>query len=321
MGVGGGDNPEFDTTTVRYRYSSPVTPDSVYDYDLVAGTRTLKKQDEVLGGYDAQNYGTERINAPGRDGAQVPVSIVYRKDTPRDGTAPLFVYGYGSYGYTIDPDFTASWVSLLDRGFVVAVAHIRGSQARGRGWYEDGKMMNKKNTFFDFIDATEHLVAKKYGAKDKVVAAGGSAGGLLMGAVVNMRPDLYRIVHAAVPFVDVVSTMLDESIPLTTGEFDEWGNPKEKPAYDYMLSYSPYDNVKAQAYPAMIVTTGLHDSQVQYWEPAKWVALLRATKTDDNLLVLDTEMETGHGGASGRFKRLERTAMVYAYFMQVLGRL
>lgn len=321
MGVGGGDNPEFDTTIVRYRYSSPVTPDSVYDYDLATGARTLKKQDKVLGGYDAKNYATERINAPARDGAQVPVSIVYRKDTPRDGSAPLFVYGYGSYGYTIDPDFTASWVSLLDRGFVVAVAHIRGSQARGRGWYEDGKMMNKKNTFFDFIDATEHLLSEKYGAKDKVVAAGGSAGGLLMGAVVNMRPDLYRIVHAAVPFVDVVSTMLDESIPLTTGEFDEWGNPKEKPAYDYMLSYSPYDNVKAQAYPAMIVTTGLHDSQVQYWEPAKWVALLRATKTDDNLLVLDTEMETGHGGASGRFKRLERTAMVYAFFMQVLGRI
>lgn len=321
MGVGGGDNPEFDATIVRYRYSSPVTPDSVFDYDLVNATRTLMKQDEVLGGYDAKNYGTERINAPARDGAQVPVSIVYRKDTPRDGSAPLFVYGYGSYGHTIDPDFTASWVSLLDRGFVVAVAHIRGSQARGRGWYEDGKMMNKKNTFFDFIDATEHLVARKYGAKDKVVAAGGSAGGLLMGAVVNMRPDLYRIVHAAVPFVDVVSTMLDESIPLTTGEFDEWGNPKEKPAYDYMLSYSPYDNVEAQAYPAMIVTTGLHDSQVQYWEPAKWVALLRATKTDTNMLVLDTEMETGHGGASGRFKRLERTAMVYAFFMQMLGRL
>lgn len=321
MGVSGADNPEFSTTTVRYRYSSPVTPDSVFDYDLATGARTLKKQDAVLGGYDAKNYATEFINAPARDGKQIPVSVVYRRDTPRDGSAPLYVYGYGSYGYTIEPDFTPNWISLLDRGFVVAVAHIRGSQARGRGWYEDGKMMQKKNTFFDFIDATEHLVKQRYAAPDKVIAAGGSAGGLLMGAVVNLRPDLFAAVHAAVPFVDVVSTMLDESIPLTTGEFDEWGNPKEKPAYDYMLSYSPYDNVVAQPYPAMIVTTGLHDSQVQYWEPAKWVAKLRATKTDRNLLVLDTEMETGHGGASGRFKRLERTAMVYAFFMQVLGRL
>ncbi len=321
MGLPGGQNPSFDTAKVRYVYSSPVTPDSVYEYDLATGARTLLKQDKVLGGYDPANYRTARIDVMARDGAQVPVSIVHRADTAIDGSAPLYVYGYGSYGYTIDPDFTSSWVSLLDRGFVIAVAHVRGSQARGRRWYDDGRLMRKMNTFTDFIDVTEKLVADGWGAKDEVVAGGGSAGGLLMGAVINMRPELYRAIYAAVPFVDVVSTMLDESIPLTTGEFSEWGNPKEKPAYDYMLGYSPYDNVSAKAYPAMIVTTGLHDSQVQYWEPAKWVARLRANKTDDNLLVLDTEMETGHGGASGRFKRLERTARVYAFFLQVLGML
>lgn len=321
MQFAGGQNPSFDTAKVRYRYSSPVTPDSIYEYDLASGERSLLKQDKVLGGYDPANYRTARVNIMARDGAQVPVSIVHRADTAIDGTAPLYVYGYGSYGYTIEPDFTASWVSLLDRGFVIAVAHVRGSQARGRGWYDDGRLMNKMNTFTDFIDVTEGLVEQKYGAKDKVVAGGGSAGGLLMGAVINMRPELYRAVYAAVPFVDVVSTMLDESIPLTTGEFSEWGNPKEKPAYDYILGYSPYDNISAQDYPAMIVTTGLHDSQVQYWEPAKWVAALRANKTDGNLLVLDTEMETGHGGASGRFKRLERTARVYAFFLQVLDML
>jgi len=321
MSFAGGQNPSFDTAKVRYRYSSPVTPTSVYEYDMASGERALLKQDKVLGGYDPANYRTARLDVAARDGKTVPVSIVHRADTAIDGTAPLYVYGYGSYGYTIDPDFTASWVSLLDRGFVIAVAHVRGSQARGRRWYDDGRLMNKMNTFTDFIDATEALVSKGYGAKDKVIAGGGSAGGLLMGAVINMRPELYRAIYAAVPFVDVVSTMLDESIPLTTGEFSEWGNPKEKPAYDYMLGYSPYDNVSARDYPAMIVTTGLHDSQVQYWEPAKWVAQIRANKSDDNLLVLDTEMETGHGGASGRFKRLERTARVYAFFLQVLDML
>ncbi len=321
MSFAGGQNPSLDTAKVRYRYSSPVTPDSIYEYDLASGERTLLKQDKVLGGYDPANYRTARLDVPARDGAQVPVSIVHRADTPIDGSAPLYVYGYGSYGYTIDPDFTASWVSLLDRGFVIAVAHVRGSQARGRRWYDDGRLMQKMNTFTDFIDVTEGLLESGYGAKGKVIAGGGSAGGLLMGAVINMRPELYRAVYAAVPFVDVVSTMLDESIPLTTGEFSEWGNPKEKPAYDYMLGYSPYDNISAQAYPAMIVTTGLHDSQVQYWEPAKWVAALRGNKTTDSLLVLDTEMETGHGGASGRFKRLERTARVYAFFLQVLDML
>ncbi len=314
-----GDNPELGTSKVRYLYSSLRTPNSVYEYDLATGERTLLKRDEVLGGFDPANYVVERVWAPARDGVQIPVSVVRRTTTKVDGQAPLYVYGYGSYGYSMDPDFSAPWLSLLDRGFIVAIAHIRGGQEMGRTWYDDGKMFKKINTFNDFIDATEHLVKQGYGAKDKVFAEGGSAGGLLMGAVINLRPDLYRAVHAAVPFVDVVSTMLDESIPLTTGEYDEWGNPNEKASYDYMLSYSPYDNVKAQAYPHLLVTTGLHDSQVQYWEPAKWVAKLRAMKTDTNHLLFDTDLETGHGGASGRYKRFERTALVYAFFLHVLA--
>lgn len=312
-------NPEMSTTRVRYSYSSLRTPDSIYEYDLATGERTLLKRDEVLGGFKPENYTVERVWAPARDGVQIPVSVVRRTTTPIDGTAPLYVYGYGSYGISMDPDFSESWLSLLDRGFVVAIAHIRGGQEQGRKWYDDGKMFKKMNTFYDFVDATEHLVKRGYGAANKVFAEGGSAGGLLMGAVINLRPDLYRAVHASVPFVDVVTTMLDDTIPLTTGEYDEWGNPNEEAAYTYMLSYSPYDGVKAQAYPHLIVTTGLHDSQVQYWEPAKWVARLRATKVDDHLLLFDTDMEAGHGGASGRYRRFEKTAMVYAFFLHVLA--
>ncbi|MEZ4464524.1 MAG: prolyl oligopeptidase family serine peptidase [bacterium] len=285
---------------------------------MATGARTLLKRDEVLGGFDPANYVVERVWAPARDGARVPVSVVRRASTPIDGTAPLYQYGYGSYGYSIDPDFNPGWLSLLDRGFVVAIAHIRGGQELGRAWYDDGKMFKKMNTFNDFIDVTTHLVQQGYAAPDQVFAGGGSAGGLLIGAVMNLRPDLYRGLHAAVPFVDVVTTMLDESIPLTTGEYDEWGNPNEKASYDYMLSYSPYDNLKATAYPHLIVTTGLHDSQVQYFEPAKWVAKQRSLRTDDHLLLLDTDMDSGHGGASGRYKRYEKTALVYAFFLQIL---
>ena len=313
-----GDNPQFDTTTLRFEFSSPVTPDSVFEYDLVTRERKLLKQDEVLGGFDPKAYTTERFFIDARDGAKVPVTVVMPADFPKDGSRPLYQYAYGAYGYSIDPEFSATRLSLLDRGFAVAECNVRGGQELGRAWYENGKMFNKINTFTDFIDCSEALVARKFTTPDGLVAGGGSAGGLLMGAIANMRPDLYRVVYAAVPFVDVLTTMLDESIPLTTGEYDEWGNPNEKPAYDYMLSYSPYDNVKAQAYPNLIVTTGLHDSQVQYFEPAKWVAKLRATKTDDHLLLIDIDMETGHGGASGRFKKYEKTALVYAYFLYVL---
>ncbi|MCB9545144.1 MAG: S9 family peptidase [Myxococcales bacterium] len=313
-----GQNPEPGSTKLRYLYGSLRTPDSVFEYDMVSGARTLLKRDEVLGGFDPASYVVERVWAPARDGARVPVSVVRRTTTPVNGSAPLYQYGYGSYGYSIDPDFNAGWLSLLDRGFVVAIAHIRGGQELGRAWYDNGKMFNKMNTFHDFIDVTEHLVKQGYGARDQVFAGGGSAGGLLIGAVMNLRPDLYRGLHAAVPFVDVVTTMLDESIPLTTGEYDEWGNPNEKASYDYMLSYSPYDNLKAVDYPNLIVTTGLHDSQVQYFEPAKWVAKQRKLRTDHNLLVLDTDMDSGHGGASGRFKRYEKTALVYAFFLQIL---
>ncbi|MEZ4472106.1 MAG: S9 family peptidase [bacterium] len=313
-----GQNPEPASTKLRYLYGSLRTPDSVFEYDMATGARTLLKRDEVLGGFDPANYVVERVWAPARDGARVPVSVVRRASTPIDGTAPLYQYGYGSYGYSIDPDFNPGWLSLLDRGFVVAIAHIRGGQELGRAWYDDGKMFKKMNTFNDFIDVTTHLVQQGYAAPDQVFAGGGSAGGLLIGAVMNLRPDLYRGLHAAVPFVDVVTTMLDESIPLTTGEYDEWGNPNEKASYDYMLSYSPYDNLKATAYPHLIVTTGLHDSQVQYFEPAKWVAKQRSLRTDDHLLLLDTDMDSGHGGASGRYKRYEKTALVYAFFLQIL---
>jgi oligopeptidase B len=297
-----GVNAEIDTHIVRYEYTSLTTPMTVYDYDIQTGERQLMKRTPVLGGFDSANYRTELVWAPARDGAKVPVSLVYRTGFRRDGSAPMLQYGYGSYGANMDPAFSVARVSLLDRGFVFALAHIRGGQEMGRRWYENGRLLHKKNSFTDFIDVTRHLVKEGYADASRVSAMGGSAGGLLMGAVSNMAPADYRAIVAQVPFVDVVTTMLDESIPLTTNEFDEWGNPAKKEYYDYMLSYSPYDNVARQAYPAILVTTGLHDSQVQYWEPAKWVARLRARKTDANPLLYRTTMEAGHGGKSGRFQ-------------------
>lgn len=312
-------NNELDNASVRLYYTSMTTPSSVIEYTLEDGKKTVLKEQKVLGDFNSDNYVSERIMVTARDGKKVPVSLVYHKDKfKKDGTNPLYQYGYGSYGATFDPTFSTSRLSLLDRGFVYAIAHIRGSQMLGRPWYEDGKKLTKKNTFNDFVDVTKALVEQGYGAKDKVFAVGGSAGGLLMGAVINQAPELYRGVASHVPFVDVVTTMLDESIPLTTNEYDEWGNPNEKAYYDYMLSYSPYDQVKRQAYPNLLVTTGLHDSQVQYFEPMKWVAKLREYKTNDNLLLFKTDMEAGHGGASGRFKRINDTALEYAFFIDLL---
>ncbi|MFA8437101.1 MAG: S9 family peptidase [Marinifilaceae bacterium] len=312
-------NPEFDTEVLRYGYTSLTTPSSTFDYHMESRTKTLLKQQEVLGDFDKNNYEAKRLWATAEDGTRIPISIVYRKGLQLDGTNPLWITSYGSYGSNSDDYFSSVRLSLLDRGFVFATAKVRGGQEMGRYWYEDGKLLKKKNTFTDFIACTEHLVKEKYAAKDKVFAWGGSAGGLLMGAVVNLRPDLYRGIIAAVPFVDVVTTMLDETIPLTTGEFDEWGNPKEKEYYDYMLSYSPYDNVEEKDYPAMLVTTGLHDSQVQYWEPAKWVAKMREMKTDDNSLLIKINMDFGHGGASGRFERYKEVALEYAFVLDQLG--
>ena len=311
--------PEYDSDLLRFVYTSMTTPPSTYELNVKTGVRNLLKRDPVLGDFDPTRYRTDFVFAPARDGTRVPVSLVYRKDIARDGSAPLYQYGYGSYGMSMDPTFSATRLSLLDRGVVFAIAHIRGGEEMGRAWYENGRQLNKINSFTDFIDVTDFLVAEGYAAKDKVVAQGGSAGGLLMGAVVNMAPQKYRAIVADVPFVDVVTTMLDESIPLTTNEFDEWGNPKQKKFYDYMLSYSPYDNVKAQDYPAMLVTTGLHDSQVQYFEPAKWVAKLRTVKTDRNPLLFHVNMEAGHGGKSGRFQRYREVAMDYAFLLDVLG--
>ena len=312
-------NPEFETDILRYGYTSMTTPNSTYDYNMKTREKELLKQQEVLGDFDPDNYETKRFYAEADDGKKIPISMVYRKGMEKNGKNPLLLYGYGSYGYTIDPTFSSVRLSLLDRGFIYVIAHIRGGQIYGRQWYEDGKLLKKKNTFTDFIDAGEFLVKENYSQPENMYAMGGSAGGLLMGAVVNMAPELFNGVIAAVPFVDVVTTMLDESIPLTTGEFDEWGNPGEKEYYEYMLSYSPYDNVEAKDYPNMLVTTGLHDSQVQYWEPAKWVAKLRDLKTDDNLLLLYVNMDTGHGGASGRFERYKETAMEYAFLLMLEG--
>ncbi len=312
-------NREFDTELLRYGYTSLTTPNSTYDYNMVTKEKTLLKQQEVLGDFDSQNYETKRFYATARDSIKVPISLVYRKGLVLDGTNPLLLYGYGSYGASMDARFSSVRLSLLDRGFVYAIAHIRGGEEMGRQWYEDGKLFKKKNTFTDFIDCAEFLVAEKYTNPEKLFAMGGSAGGLLMGAVTNMRPDLFKGIIAGVPWVDVVTTMLDESIPLTTSEYDEWGNPNVKEYYDYMLSYSPYDNVEAKDYPNMFVTTGLHDSQVQYWEPAKWVAKMRELKTDDNILLLHTDMKAGHGGKSGRFERYKRTAMEYAFMLDLLG--
>jgi oligopeptidase B len=313
------DTPMPDATAVRYQYSSLTTPSTVYELDVATGERTQLKREPVLGDFDPARYASAFVHATAPDGVKVPVSLVHRKDVPRDGSAPVLVYGYGSYGASMEPTFSSTRLSLLDRGWVFAIAHIRGGQELGRPWYEDGKLLRKRNTFDDFIAVSEHLVAERYAARDKVFAFGGSAGGLLMGAIANARPELYRGIVALVPFVDVVTTMLDESIPLTTNEFEEWGNPKEKPYYDYMLSYSPYDNVKPQAYPAMLVETGLWDSQVQYFEPAKWVARLRATRTDDTPLVFHVNMEAGHGGTSGRYERYRETARHYAFLLHTLA--
>jgi len=315
--AGVGYNPDFNTSVLRFSYQSMATPPSTYAYDMNTKSKTLLKQQEILGGFQADQYVTERLWANAKDGTKVPISIVYKKGFKKDGTRPLFLYAYGSYGVSTDPTFSITRLSLLDRGFAFAIAHVRGGQEMGRSWYEDGKMFKKKNTFTDFIDCAEYLIGNGYTQSNRLYASGGSAGGLLMGAIVNMRPDLWKGVIAAVPFVDVVTTMLDETIPLTTSEFDEWGNPKNKESYFYMKSYSPYDNVERKAYPNMLVTTGLHDSQVQYFEPAKWVAKLREYKTDKNILLLQTNMEAGHGGASGRFRRLKETARDYAFILSL----
>ncbi len=312
-------NREFDSDTLRYTYTSMVTPRTTYDYDFTTGKRELLKREPVLGGYDPANYNTEFAWATARDGMKIPVSIVYRKTTPRNGSAPLLQIGYGSYGISYDPEFSYMPASLLDRGFVVVIAHIRGGQEMGRAWYENGKLLNKVNSFTDFIDVTRWLGANKYCDPKRVFASGRSAGGLLMGAIANMAPQDYRGIVSGVPFVDVVTTMLDESIPLTTNEFDEWGNPKQKPYYDYMLSYSPYDQLSGHNYPAMFIHSGLWDSQVQYYEPTKYVARLRARRTGDSLVVLRTNMEAGHGGYSGRYQRYREYAEQYAFIIDQSG--
>lgn len=318
--AGIGTNREFDTDILRIGYSSLVTPSSVYDYNMADRTRELMKQQKIMTGYDASAYHSERIWAESRDGTKVPISLVYKKEHfEQNGKSPLLLYGYGSYGSSTDPYFRTSMLSLLDRGFVFALAHIRGGQEMGRLWYENGKLLKKVNTFTDFIDCGEYLVAEKYCASDQLYAMGGSAGGLLVGAVMNMRPDLWAGVVAAVPFVDVVTTMLDETIPLTTGEFDEWGNPKNEEYYHYMKSYSPYDNVKPTQYPNVLVTTGYWDSQVQYWEPAKWVARMRAVTEGDHLILLHTNLEAGHGGVSGRYQRYKEIALEYAFLLKLAG--
>ncbi len=312
-------NPEFDTDILRYGYNSLTTPNSVYDYTMQSREKELVKQQEVLGDFDPENYLAERIHATAKDGTLVPISLVYRKGFQKDGSHPCMLTGYGSYGFSLDPYFSAARLSLLDRGFVYALAHIRGGSEMGRRWYDSGKLLHKKNTFTDFIAAAEHLIQEKYTSPDKLIASGGSAGGLLMGAVVNERPDLFKGVIMDVPFVDVVTTMLDSSIPLTEQEYDEWGNPQQKEYYDYMKSYSPYDNIQPQNYPAILVTTGLNDANVQYWEPAKWVAKLRQTKTDKNLLLLKTNMESGHGGPSGRYEQYREAAFDYAFVLDLVG--
>lgn len=315
-----GENPEADTTKLRYVYTSLTTPRTVYEYDTVSGARTLLKREPVLGAFDPDDYRSEFLWAPARDGARVPVSVVYHKDTPRDGTAPLYLYGYGAYGLSSDPLFSSSRLSLLDRGFVFAIAHVRGGQELGRRWYDAGRLLAKWNSFNDFLDVADHLVTERYGAPDLVFAVGGSAGGLLVAAAMNAAPQRFRAVVAHVPFVDVVTTMLDESIPLTTLEYDEWGNPAERDYHDYMLSYSPYDNVRPHGYPAVLATTGLWDSQVQYFEPVKWVAKLRELKTDDNPVLLHVNLDAGHGGKSGRFQRLHEIALEYGFLIDIVRR-
>jgi oligopeptidase B len=314
-----GPNRELDTDKLRFVYTSLTIPQSSYDYDMRKKSKTLVKREEVLGGFDPANYVTERLHATASDGVKVPISIVYRKGFAKDGSRPLLLYGYGSYGASMDASFQSERLSLLDRGFAYAIAHIRGGQELGRQWYEGGKLLKKKNTFTDFIACAEHLIRQRYTGPDHLFANGGSAGGLLMGAVTNMRPGLFKGIVAQVPFVDVVTTMLDPTIPLTTNEYDEWGNPNDRTYFDYILSYSPYDNVEAKKYPNILVTTALQDSQVQYWEPAKWVAKLRATKTDSNRLLLRTYKEGSHGGVSGRYRRYEQTAFIYAFLLDLAG--
>ncbi|WOD43043.1 S9 family peptidase [Hwangdonia lutea] len=313
-------NLDFDTDVLRYRYSSLTTPNSTFEYNMNDKSQVLLKQTEVIDpNFSVENYASERLFATATDGTKIPVSIVYKKGVERNGKNPLLLYAYGSYGNSMEPTFSSTRLSLLDRGFVYAIAHIRGGQEMGRDWYENGKLLKKKNTFTDFIDVGKFLIDENFTNANHLYAYGGSAGGLLMGAILNMEPDMWNGVIAAVPFVDVVSTMLDETIPLTTFEFDEWGNPKNKAYYDYMKSYSPYDNVEAKAYPNILVTTGYWDSQVQYWEPAKWVAKLRELKTDDNLLIMDCNMKTGHGGASGRLERYKTLALTYAFLLDLEG--
>jgi oligopeptidase B len=315
-----GANPEFETSVLRYGYTSLTTPGSTYEYDMGNREKVLLKEQEVVGDFDKANYVTERFYATARDGAKIPVSVVYRKDFEKDGERPLLQYAYGSYGASMDPSFSSLRLSLLDRGFAFAICHIRGGQEMGRAWYDQGRLLNKLNTFYDFIDCSLFLLEEKFTSTEHLYAMGGSAGGLLMGAVANLRPDLYKGIVAQVPFVDVLTTMLDETIPLTTGEYEEWGNPNVEVYYNYMKSYSPYDNVIAQDYPHMLITTGFHDSQVQYWEPAKWIAKLRELKTDSSLVLMNCDMETGHGGASGRFKRLHDVALDYAFLLGLEGR-
>ena len=317
--AGVGANPDFETEVLRYGYSSMTTPASTYDFNMTSKDRKLMKQQEVVGGHDPNQYSSERLYATATDGTLVPISLVYKKGTPLDGSAPTLLYAYGSYGANMDAGFSSARLSLLNRGFVYAIAHIRGGQEMGRHWYEDGKLLKKKNTFTDFINCAEHLIANSYTTNEKLFAMGGSAGGLLMGAICNMRPDLWRGVVNAVPFVDVITTMLDETIPLTTFEFDEWGNPKNKEYYDYMKSYSPYDNIEQKNYPNILVTSGYWDSQVQYWEPAKYVAKLRDYKADNNLLLFWCNMDAGHGGKSGRFEALKEVALEYAFMMDLVG--
>jgi oligopeptidase B len=314
-----GQNAEFDSKLYRFNYSSLVTPASVYDYDVVKRDRVLKKQQPVLGGYDTKEYQSERIMATAADGTKVPISIVYKKSLKQNGPQPTLLYGYGSYGISMPLAFRSTRLALLDRGVIYAIAHIRGGGEMGKKWHDDGKMMKKKNTFTDFTAAAEHLIAQKYTSPNLLAIQGGSAGGLLMGAVTNMRPDLFKAVVSQVPFVDVMNTMLDASLPLTVGEYLEWGNPNEEPAYKYMRSYSPYDNLEKKAYPAMLVETSLNDSQVMYWEPAKYVAKLRTLKTDNNPLLLKTNMDAGHGGASGRYDYLKEIAITYSFVLSQLG--
>ncbi len=317
--VGVMEGREWDITTLRFSYSSMTTPATIYDYNIETHDRELKKQTEVLGDFSSEKYRSRRVLAPAEDGTLIPISLLYAKDTPLDGIAPLYLYGYGSYGIVVDSNFGSARLSLVDRGFIFAVAHVRGGMDLGWGWYENGKLLNKQNTFTDFIACAEYLVDQSYTEKGRIIASGGSAGGMLMGAVANLCPDLFKAIVADVPFVDVLNTMLDDTLPLTTMEYNEWGNPNEKSFYDYIKSYSPYDNVKLQDYPHMLITAGISDPRVTYWEPAKWTARLRDSKTDSNLLLLKIHMDSGHGGASGRFDRLKEVALEYAFALKVFG--